>query len=286
MSKNKSIIFKFTDGNSDEIIELLEIGNVKYVKKTWKDKIRGSEAIKKQILFEEIISGQVRIKTPKVIDKYLDNQEKFVAIMEYVEGFSGSELHKISTTQLANNLRYALSLIISNFYEQSYSKKIEPEILLNKLDMVRKKTKLKDISGMLNIIERYILRLNEIYIPLGSCHGDLTTSNVIATGSSTFYLIDFLPTFLDTPFWDILKLKQDLEYGWSTRHLSGHALNNARILNDFLIPHQMKKFHENFGGIGDLFDSINLCRLAPYVKDEITKKWVSDKLLYSTNKLL
>ncbi len=47
MSKNKSIISKFTEGNSDEIIELLEIGNVKYVKKTWNDKVRGSKAIKK-----------------------------------------------------------------------------------------------------------------------------------------------------------------------------------------------------------------------------------------------
>ncbi len=286
MSKKKSIISKFSEGNSDETIQLVEIGNVKLVKKSWKDKIRGSEAIKKQILFEEIISGQVRIKTPKVIDTYLDNEENFVALMEYIEGFSGSELHKISTTQLANNLRSALSLVISNFYEESAFKKIQPEIILNKLDMVREKTKLKDISIYLNIIERYILKLKEINIPLGSCHGDLTTSNIIATGSSTFYLIDFLPTFLDTPFWDILKVKQDLEYGWSTRHLSGHVLNNARILNEFLIPHQIKEFHENFGEIGDLFDSINLCRLAPYVKDEITKQWVLDKLTYSTGKLL
>ena len=75
MSKKKSIISKFSEGNSDETIQLVEIGNVKLVKKSWKDKIRGSEAIKKQILFEEIISGQVRIKTPKVIDTYLDNEE-------------------------------------------------------------------------------------------------------------------------------------------------------------------------------------------------------------------
>ena len=124
----------------------------------------------------------------------------------------------------------------------------------------------------------------KICIPKGNCHGDLTTSNIIATGGSTFYLIDFLPCFLETPLWDILKIKQDLLYGWTTRHLKGYTLNNAKILNKFLIPQQLKKF-EGENNITNLFDAINIARLVPYIKDPITEKWVVKCLDYCINKL-
>ena len=284
MKNSRPFNLKFSDGNSNENIELVEIRKSKYVKKTWNDSIRGSEAIRKQIFFEEIISGQVRIRTPKVIDSYTDDKNKFVAVMEYIEGYSGSDLHKISTIQLSKNLRNAFSLIISKSYEQSTIRKIEPKILISKLDSIKNIRSINFISEYIDIIKNFILSLKEISIPIGSCHGDLTTSNIIATGYSSFYLIDFLPTFLETPLWDIVKIKQDLEYGWTTRYLKGYAMNNAVILNDYIIPHQINKFEAN-DSIVNLFDAINITRLAPYIKDDRTKSWILEKLLFCTSKL-
>ena len=156
--------------------------------------------------------------------------------------------------------------------------------MISKLDSIKNIRSINFIFKYINIIKNFILSLKEISIPIGSCHGDLTTSNIIATGYSSFYLIDFLPTFLETPLWDIVKIKQDLEYGWTTRYLKGYAMNNAVILNDYIIPHQINKFEAN-DSIVNLFDAINITRLAPYIKDDRTKSWILEKLLFCTSKL-
>jgi len=55
--------------------------------------------------------------------------------------------------------------------------------------------------------------LNEMEIPIGKCHGDLTLSNILYNGK--FIIIDFLDSFIETPIMDIVKIKQDTKYGWS-----------------------------------------------------------------------
>ena len=46
-----------------------------------------------------------------------------------------------------------------------------------------------------------------VEIPLGPCHGDLTTSNVLfAHDSSAIALVDFLDSFLESPLVDLAKL--------------------------------------------------------------------------------
>ncbi len=49
---------------------------------------------------------------------------------------------------------------------------------------------------------------NNIWMPDGYCHGDLTLSNMLFTKEHT-YLIDFLDSFIDSPLIDIVKLRQD-----------------------------------------------------------------------------
>eukprot|EP00744_Colponema_vietnamica_P017832 GILI01025106.1.p1 GENE.GILI01025106.1~~GILI01025106.1.p1 ORF type:complete len:440 (+),score=77.59 GILI01025106.1:48-1367(+) len=76
-----------------------------------------------------------------------------------------------------------------------------------------------------------------IRIPLGTCHGDFTLSNVLvltpltgdglplsprAQSKETFRiaLIDFLDSFVESPLADMAKLCQDLKYGWTLRLMS------------------------------------------------------------------
>src|SRR5207237_1469810 len=61
---------------------------------------------------------------------------------------------------------------------------------------------------------------------IGECHGDFTLSNMIFT-NQTLYLIDFLDTFIESPFLDIIKLRQDTLHLW-TYFLSNS--NNCRGL--------------------------------------------------------
>ena len=62
-----------------------------------------------------------------------------------------------------------------------------------------------------------------------------------------------------------MKIKQDLEYGWTTRYLKGYAMNNAVILNDYIIPHQINKFEAN-DSIVNLFDAINITAGLPFIR--------------------
>ena len=74
-----------------------------------------------------------------------------------------------------------------------------------------------------------------ISIPVGDCHGDLTMSNIIFwVGKYISYR--FLPSFIETPLWDVVKLEQDLIMGWSYRYMQSANKITAKIVFDKCIP--------------------------------------------------
>jgi hypothetical protein len=52
-------------------------------------------------------------------------------------------------------------------------------------------------------------------VPIGFCHGDLTLSNALFM-SHAITLIDWSPTFIDTPLLDWIKLRQDTLHYWTS----------------------------------------------------------------------
>ena len=56
--------------------------------------------------------------------------------------------------------------------------------------------------------QRVFDALSDMLIPVGTCHGDLTFSNILFNGNN-YYLIDFLDSFIESPLLDIVKLRQD-----------------------------------------------------------------------------
>ena len=68
-----------------------------------------------------------------------------------------------------------------------------------------------------NVLEQAKLLLKKDtnwQLPVGICHGDLTFSNILFT-ANTYYLIDFLDSFIESPLLDIIKLRQDSAHIWS-----------------------------------------------------------------------
>ena len=57
--------------------------------------------------------------------------------------------------------------------------------------------------------------VGDMMMPVGMCHGDLTFSNILFNGNN-YYLIDFLDSFIESPLLDIVKIRQDTAYLWST----------------------------------------------------------------------
>lgn len=54
----------------------------------------------------------------------------------------------------------------------------------------------------------------QLVMPVGQCHGDLTYSNILFNGNN-YYLIDFLDSFIESPLLDLVKVRQDTCFGWS-----------------------------------------------------------------------
>ena len=86
--------------NSKEEIKLISEDKSFLIKKTWKDVNRGINSIKKQIDFDEISVSNLLIKSPKVFKTQIIDDLRFEAIMEYVEGYSGSDISLIGTREL------------------------------------------------------------------------------------------------------------------------------------------------------------------------------------------
>ena len=110
---------------------------------------------------------------------------------------------------------------------------------------------------------------DNITIPIGVCHGDLTFSNILFTDSG-MCLIDFLDSFIETPLQDVVKLRQDTLYNWSTL-MTRQSYNetHVKMILDYIddsIYNHFKTY--DFYKYYDMLQYINILRILPYVKEE------------------
>jgi hypothetical protein len=119
-----------------------------------------------------------------------------------------------------------------------------------------------------------------VSVPVGSCHGDLTLSNILFKGR-TLYLIDFLDCYVESPLQDVAKLRQDTQFLWSLELYQAEfnwpriqiALRylDGRIDAAFRAYDWYRRHYE-------LFQFINLMRLLPYCVETKTSALVTRAL--------
>ena len=87
---------------------------------------------------------------------------------------------------------------------------------------------------------------------------------------SGMYLIDFLDSFVETPLQDIVKIRQDSKYGWSTMMTNQkyNIVHVKMVLNyiDNCISSYFEKY--DFYKYYDMLQYINILRILPYVKEQ------------------
>lgn len=265
--KNKS--------NSKENIQLINEDNNFFIQKSWSNVERGVLSIRKQIDFDEISISNLIIKSPKVFKTQIIDSVSFEAKMEYIEGYSGSDISLIGTRDVSHNLRDALSMIINRNFEHSIIKSISNDIFITKIDQILSFLSTDKILEIkLKKLRNEFLKDKFYDIPCGKCHGDLTLSNIIVSRTGSLNLIDFLPNFIESPLWDVVKIFQDLKYGWSYRDLCGPEKATAKIFFLNCIPSQLVFYENVFKRQILLLDSLNLARLCPYINDQKTRLWV------------
>ena len=168
------------------------------------------------------------------------------------------------------------------------------DIFKNKCDdMIKKTPELKEeLEWFLQTFQSDLQTLRA-----GYCHGDLTLENVIAgkwkasedepKATRALYLIDFLDSFIDTPFVDAATVLQDCLCHWSYRY---DALEDYQIeyLNKFTVDFLENFYNEglvkqNFLKTIFIFLLFKIYRIVPYAKDNVTKEWCDKNIKYIKN---
>lgn len=142
-----------------------------------------------------------------------------------------------------------------------------------------KLSSLYDKSSHKNLIDDLIRELPAIdAIPKSFCHGDFTLSNMIFLDDD-IYLIDFLDSFIDSYWVDLIKLKQDLYYLWCLSFLDGGDCVRLRLVFDNLYGKIKSAFREDFQNPAfNLLDKVSILRIEPYLP--LDKAFILQKMLH------
>jgi hypothetical protein len=210
----------------------------------------------KQSQFQEIFN----LTTPKTF-KFQSTDILHNFDMEYIHGQTFEEFCLYSNINEID--KFVVNII--SYLKYNINNSIYTEINFNKL-----KNKLillkNNINFKLDNYFNYLLNNPIEYLPIGKCHGDLTMSNIIF--AEKYYLIDFLDNPYETPFNDIIKIKQDSQHEFYFRLLN-RTNTKVKLCLDY-INKQLDSSFENIINIKEFIwlSIFNLLRILPYLKDE------------------
>lgn len=209
--------------------------------------------------------------------------------MPFINGFSGQNLYVyIRPTKLLQISEQLSKSVLNRFNQssESYSANQFKNIVENKMVSIKfsilENQISKKISDFTSKIEDFILsEIDYINIdcPKSPIHGDITFSNIVFDyNSDKIWLIDFLPSFIDSPLIDIAKLIQEFKYSWSARYLGSGVKTAANIFGVSAMSRLLSGVLPSYGRYLKIFSIINIYRILPYTKDETTLSWVISAL--------
>lgn len=221
-----------------------------------------NERLKIQMLKQKSFTSTEVIKSPRVFTSGTVD-DLFYFEMEYINGLSFSDF--IRQTPLNLSLQFFENLIawINSNGVNNFSDLVDNEIIIKKLKSLDKFIPKKLSKTLLK-------EVNNLKIPKGYCHGDLTFENIIIRNSNTF-LIDFLDSYIESPFVDISKLYQDIYLQWSWRNKDVNTLTQIK-LNIFRthLENRLDLADNNIRAI-EFLTIINFLRIIPYSSSNALK---------------
>lgn len=161
------------------------------------------------------------IRVPKIFEVEKSDSDATIK-MEYIYSKNFVEYFENAGFEQVKYLIGAIKYFIDLEINASSMQIVPSHILTDKMaDVARKVSKnvhLKDDREAIDLVERSVQVMDgvgDMEMPVGTCHGDLTFSNILFNGNN-YYLIDFLDSFIESPLLDIVKIRQDTAYLWST----------------------------------------------------------------------
>lgn len=173
----------------------------------------------KQIAASRIEYQNIRV--PKIFEVEQSESEatikmEYIYSRNYIEHFEQAGFEQVK--YLIGAIKYFIDLEISNSTVQTVPSTILTDKMADVARKVEKNVHLKDDDEAQELVRRSVDVMNgvgDMTMPVGMCHGDLTFSNILFNGNN-YYLIDFLDSFIESPLLDIVKIRQDTAYLWST----------------------------------------------------------------------
>lgn len=229
---------------------------------------------KKQQRASEIEYQHIRI--PKIFN--IDHDDNHVSVrMEYIYSKNFIEYFETAGFEQISYFIKALKIFLEWEIKVSPVQLISKNIFLNKFidvkNKIGKNSLLKNDKEIMTIIEesyKSFKKMEDISIPIGHCHGDLTFSNILFNGNN-YFLIDFLDSFIESPIIDMVKLRQDSYYRWSALMYKEkfdvcrfQIVTNKidKLLNEYFSQYSWYNQYYYY------FQLMNLLRILQYAKEE------------------
>lgn len=219
------------------------------------------QAHKQEKYFKRVYGYLPRFTVPEVYHVFHNG-----FAMQYVEGDSILTIMRDSPYMLEGIADSVLKLIDWEF-KQSVKRPFRVKPFINKLSPIT-----PDYCA--RYLKQEIKKLRWKWIDYGINHGDLTMANMIFKNDN-IYLIDFIKTFLRTPYQDIAKLQQEMDLHWAML-MSEYDTESSKIkqgydyLNHRLNQH-FRRYYSDRKDIIRVFHFMCLCRLFPYAKKQDNK---------------
>lgn len=262
------------EANSGASMNLLYENGKLLLLKTMKNDPRAVLNLKKQSEFFDLPN----VAAVRILD-VMHNGEYLKVKMPFVDGLVGSDYAIDCTHRDLTRIKRYLEEFFEKLKSKSVTREFNRSIVDNKIRELKSNKKfssyhkkiLGQLSKNLSSIKNY---------PCGPCHGDLTLSNIIfSPQQSKLYLIDFLEVYINSFVIDLVKLDQDLIYGWSSRYLS-----EIDQLRSDILCHQLRNgwpCSESFewGEFYKILSVLNTLRIIPYCSDKATDIWITQTLI-------
>lgn len=252
-------------------LELLDNSSLRKYSSSMEYNSRLSSQIEKQKLFSNFILKN--IDTPKIYD--VNQDELYYFDMEYIHGESFYDYFMTSTIF---DIEFVIQSLVEyfNFFSSNIRCiNVQDQVLL-KLYSLQNKTNYKEY---LSFLYSYV-KNTEIIVPKTFCHGDLTFANIIFHKNRLFF-IDFLDSYIDSFYCDLVKLKQELYYFWNLRVQNKMNLRMVQIYKKIWDTLSCKYEKSIQTDEFEILDVMNTLRLEPYLTND-NQRFILNKMVTST----
>ena len=214
------------------------------------------------------------IRVPQIYEIHRGDESVSIK-MEYVYSKNFVGYFEYAGFEQISYFINALCLFLEYEVANSSMQVVSADILRQKFADVKTKTinneVLKADVEVLDLLERssvHFEKAEDMILPVGKCHGDLTFSNILFNGNN-YYLIDFLDSFVESPLLDIVKIRQDSAYLWSQLMFTGNCDSiRLKIVAD-KIDKEIVQFASQYEWFRHykLFQLMNFLRILQYAKE-------------------